>query len=390
MRGGAGKGRAAPDMSRDVILTETAIVLPDRIVSGTVVLRGGLIAAVQPERSHLPSAEALEGDFLLPGIVDLHTDNLERQVQPRANARWPSRSALVAHDAQCAVAGVTTVLDALCLGDLGFDSSRSRTFREGVADLDALGPALKAEHFLHLRCEQPSPTVLDMLDPVADHPRVRLMSLMDHTPGIGQHADLDAYIRLKLSEGFSRAAIDIRVAELLDQRARLRAPNRRAMLDRVAGRAIALASHDDETEAEVAENEADGITISEFPVTMAAALAARRAGLTVIAGAPNIVRGGSHSGNVRAADLVAAGAVDAFASDYVPASLLEAAFLTAASGAATLPEAIGFVTDAPARMAGLHDRGRIVPGTRADLLRVRVHEGLPFVREVWREGVRIA
>ncbi len=152
---------------------------------------------------------------MIPGVVDLHTDNLERQVQPRSNARWPSRSAMVAHDAQCAAAGVTTVLDALCLGDLGFDKDRVRTFREGVADGDALAGTglLKSDHYLHLRCEMPSSDVMALLDPVADHPRVRMISLMDHSPGMGQYADLDYYRGLRAKDG---------------QRRRHRAPHRRA------------------------------------------------------------------------------------------------------------------------------------------------------------------
>lgn len=377
-------------MNPDLILTNARIVLPDAVLHGGVVIAGGMIAGVEPGGSALTRAEDCGGDYLIAGIVDVHTDNLERQVQPRVNARWPSRSALVAHDAQCAVAGVTTVLDALCLGDLGFESSRSRTFRDGVADLDTIGSSLKSEHFLHLRCEQPSPTVLPMLESVANHPRVRMVSLMDHTPGVGQHAHLDNYIEMKLAEGFARDEINRRIAELQEQRALLRRPNRRAILDRLADRPVALASHDDETEAEVAQNAADGIRISEFPVTMAAALAAKRAGLAVIAGAPNIVRGGSHSGNVRAADLIAADAVDALASDYVPASLIEAAFLAAAEHGAPLPAAIRLVTDQPALMAGLTDRGRIEPGLKADLVRVHVHQGMPLVRSVWRGGQRIA
>jgi alpha-D-ribose 1-methylphosphonate 5-triphosphate diphosphatase len=380
-------------MTHELILTGARIVLADAVIDGTVVVRDGLIADVQAGRSASASALRCGGDYLIPGIVDTHTDNLERQVQPRSNARWPSRSALVAHDAQCAAAGMTTVLDAFCLGDLGFNEGRAQTSREGVADLDTLAGTglLKSEHFLHLRCEQPATDVVALLDQVADHPRVRMVSLMDHSPGVGQYADLTYYISLKRREGVSPEAIERRIAELTEQRARLRGPNRRALLDRVAGLGIPLASHDDRTEAEIAENAADGIRISEFPVSITAARAAKRAGMQVIAGAPNIVRGGSHSGNVRAADLVQAEAVDAFASDYVPASLAEAAFLAASDAhGIALPDAIALVTDRPARMAGLRDRGRIAAGLRADLAQIRLHEGMPMIRAVWRTGERVA
>jgi len=374
------------------ILTNARLILADQVMAGTVVLDGGRIVDVQPGRSAVPGALDLEGDTLIPGVVDVHTDNLERQVQPRSNARWPSRSAMVAHDAQCAAAGVTTVLDALCLGDLGFDKDRIRTFQDGIVDLDALADTglLKSEHFLHLRCELPAPDMMDLLDPVAEHPRVRMVSLMDHSPGVGQYANIDRYRRMRLREGLDRDWIENRIVELQAQRARLRNPNRRRLLARMAPLSIILASHDDNTAEDIAENVADGIRISEFPVSMLAATEARAHGMLVIAGAPNIVRGGSHSGNVAAADLVRNGAVDAFASDYVPSSLIEAAFAAVGEAGITLAEGVALVTDRPARMAGLPDRGRIEPGLRADLVRLREHEGMPVVRMVWREGERVS
>jgi alpha-D-ribose 1-methylphosphonate 5-triphosphate diphosphatase len=298
---------------------------------------------------------------------------------------------MVAHDAQCAAAGVTTVLDALCLGDLGFEKERIRTFQEGVVDLEALGAArlLKADHFLHLRCEVPADDVLGLFDPVADHALVRMISLMDHSPGIGQYANLDFYRSLRRRDGMDEATIERRIAQLQEQRARLRDPNRRALLERVRGSTIVIASHDDRTPEEIAENVADGIRISEFPVTMEAALAAKQAGMQVIAGAPNIVRRGSHSGNVAAADLLRAGAVDAFASDYVPPSLVEAAFQCAREEGITLPAAVAMISDHPARMSNLADRGRLEPGLRADLIHVHLHGTLPVVRQVWRAGERV-
>jgi alpha-D-ribose 1-methylphosphonate 5-triphosphate diphosphatase len=378
-------------MNSETILTNAILVLPAATLAGTIVLHGTSIAAVQPGRSSAPDALDMEGDYLIPGVVDVHTDNLERQVQPRSLARWPSRSAMVAHDAQCAAAGVTTVLDALCLGDLGFDKDRIRTFLDGVVDLDVLTEArlLKSDHFLHLRCEVPATDTLGHFDPVADHPLVRMVSLMDHSPGVGQYANIEFYRDLRRRGGLDEATIDRRIGEMLEQRSRLRGPNRRALLDRVRGKPIALASHDDRTVEEIAENAADGIRISEFPVTLAAATAAKAAGMQVIAGAPNVVRGGSHSGNVAATDLLAAGAVDAFASDYVPPSLVEAAFQCAREARITLPAAVAMVTDHPAQIALLPDRGRIEVGMRADVVRVRLHETLPIVRQVWRAGERV-
>ncbi len=380
-------------MTAETIFTNAILVLPGEAIAGTLVIRDGRIAEVQPGRSHATSARDLDGDHLIPGVVDVHTDNLERQVQPRANARWPSRSAMIAHDAQCAAAGVTTVLDALCLGDLGFDQGRGQTFLDGVADLDALAHtgALRSEHFLHLRCELPAPDMVPALDPVADHPLVRMVSLMDHSPGVGQYRDIPRYVAMRMRQTqMNEAQVQDRIAFLLAQRERLRGKQRAWLLDRIRHRDLPLASHDDDTPDEVRANLADGITISEFPVTMEAAQAARDAGVEVIAGAPNIVRGGSHSGNVAAADLVRAGAANAFASDYVPASMIEAAWLTAEQTGITLSAAVGMITDRPARMAQLADRGRLEAGLRADLVQVRPYQAHPVVRRVWREGNRVA
>ena len=375
----------------ETIFTNAVLVLPDQVVLGTLVARGKDIVDVQPGRSTVPGAIDLDGDYLLPGAVDVHTDNLERQVLPRSLARWPSRSAMVAHDAQCAAAGVTTILDALCLGDLGFDTGRIRTFHDGVADLTALAPTglLKSEHYLHLRCEIPALDMLSCFETVSDHPLVRMISLMDHSPGVGQYADLEFYRAMRRRGGLDEAAVDRRIGELQEQRGRVSGPNRRTLLDKVSGKGIALASHDDRLVEDVLTTARDGIMISEFPVTMAAAKAAKAAGMDVIAGAPNVVRGGSHSGNIAAADLLRSGWVDVFASDYVPPALIEAAFRCAREGIVGLPAAVGMISAHAARISGLPGRGALTAGQRADLVRVRVHETLPVVRQVWCGGERV-
>ena len=380
-------------MTDETILTNALLVLPGEVIHGTLVMRGGRIAEVQPGRSHALTARDLDGDHLIPGVVDVHTDNLERQVQPRQNARWPSRSAMIAHDAQCAAAGVTTVFDALCLGDLGFDQGRGQTFLDGVADLDALADTgvLRSEHFLHLRCELPAADMVPALDPVGDHPRVRMVSLMDHSPGVGQYRDIPRYVTMRRKQtSMTVEQVKSRIDELLAQRERLREPQRAWLLNRIRHRDLPIASHDDDSPEEVRRNLADGIVISEFPVAMEAAEAARDAGVAVIAGAPNIVRGGSHSGNVSAADLVRAGAADAFASDYVPASMIEAAWRTVEQTGITLPAAVAMIAYAPARMARLADRGRLEAGLRADLVQLCPVQDIPVVRRVWREARRVA
>lgn len=369
------------------ILTNARIVLADSVHYGALTIADKKIAAIG---ENAPGID-LEGDYLIPGIIDLHTDNLERQVLPRSNARWPSRSALLSHDAQCAAAGITTVFDALCLGDIGFEKARNETFENGFADLRALDRAgiLKTQHFLHLRCELPAPEMPEMFFRAIDDDLVRLISIMDHSPGLGQYADISRYRRMREAEGFSSGKIDDVVTALQANHHAYHMPNREVVLQAARQRGIPVASHDDRTEAEVARNHAEGIGISEFPVSIMAARAAHRLGLRTIAGAPNIVRGGSHSGNVAVLDLIAEGLLDALASDYVPAAMLEAAFCTVARTILSIPAAVALITSGPADIVGLSDRGRLAPGLRADLVQVRLFEDTPVIRAVWSEGVRI-
>jgi alpha-D-ribose 1-methylphosphonate 5-triphosphate diphosphatase len=380
-------------MSGETIFTNAQVVTETEVFDGTVIVRGPEIIAVERSRSGLAAALDLEGDLLIPGLVDVHTDNLEKHMMPRPGVRWSARAALLAHDAQVAAAGVTTVLDALCVGEVEHADQRDQMFRDGVAELRALAPRnlLRAEHLLHLRCEISVATMPVSFDSVADDPLVRMVSLMDHTPGVGQFADVERYVKKNARNlGMSEAEARAYVARRREMRDRVRDANRDMILARLAGRTVAVASHDDRTEDEVASWHASGVQISEFPVSLVAAEAAKRRGMAVVAGGPNIVRGGSHSGNVAAADLVARGLVDVFASDYIPSSMLASALLLRDRHGIALPHAIATVAAEPARMIGLDDRGRIASGLRADLVQVHLADGHPLVRQVWREGRRIA
>ena len=365
------------------------LVLPHEVRAGGLRVANGVISALEAAGPGID----LEGDYLMPGMIDLHTDNLERQGQPRIGVRWPSRPALLIHDAQCAAAGITTVFDALCLGDIGFEKERNQTFESGYADLNALVPlgALKAEHFLHLRCELPAAEMPGMLMRVIDDPLVKMISIMDHSPGIGgQYSDIERYRKMRASEGFAADEIEDIIGQMLNAHYANHNANRALVVAEVSRRGIPLASHDDSTEEEIIRNVEDGITITEFPVSLTAARAAKARGMRSIAGAPNIVRGGSHSGNVEVLRLIREGLLDALASDYVPGAMLDAVFFTVAQNVLALPEAVGLVTSGPAEVANLADRGRLAPGQRADLMQVRLYDGLPVVRAVWRQGERIA
>ena len=249
---------------------------------------------------------------------------------------------------------------------------------------------LKADHKLHLRCEIADPAVVDMFAPHVDNPLVQLVSVMDHTPGQRQFRDIEKMRRLHRNEAWSEAQMNAYLDDRVASQAKYADQHRREILDMCRHRGLPLASHDDTTPAHIDEAVADGVTIAEFPTTREAAEQARKRGLAVVMGAPNIVQGGSHSGNASALDLAEAGLLDALSSDYVPASLLHAAFICAGTLAIELPAAIRSVTLNVAGMLGLDDRGEIAPDKRADVVRVRVAGGIPVVRGVWRQGERVA
>lgn len=379
-------------MSPETILTNARIVTPEAVIEGTLVVRDGVIAAIEAGNSTVPAATDLEDDWLLPGFVELHTDNLERQFEPRPKVRWPADAAMMQHDAQVAAAGITTVCDAVCVGFYGGRSERLGYLSQSLDVLRRARAAgvLKAEHRLHLRLELPDPHLLELLEPLLAEPDLALVSFMDHTPGQRQWRDPEkhkAFMRHELrdDDAYSAMALDRQ-----EQQRRLLGPHKRRVLELLGDHPAVRASHDDTTEDHVAEARAMGVSISEFPTTLEAARAAKEAGMTTVMGAPNLVIGGSHSGNVAALTLAAEGLLDAFSSDYVPASLAQSIPLLRDSLELALPEAIAPVTRNPAAMLGLADRGRLAPDLRADLVRLSERAGTPAVRAVWRQGQRIA
>jgi alpha-D-ribose 1-methylphosphonate 5-triphosphate diphosphatase len=354
----------------------------------------GLIVEVGEGRAP-EKGKDLAGDLLLPGLVELHTDHLEAHYMPRPKVHWDPVAAVVSYDGQLATCGITTVLDSL------------RVWREeGAGDVDgeagvlaeAIAIAREAEllridHYLHLRCEVPMPHVVAETRELIGRPDIRLLSLMDHTPGQRQFRDegkLRTYYRSK-NGGMTDAQLDVLFAKRIEHQAAHAEANHRGIIDLARAHDTPLASHDDTTPEHVAEAIRDGVAIAEFPTTVEAAQALHAAGVRVLMGAPNLVRGGSHAGNVATVDLARAGALDVLSSDYVPASLLMAALcLPKAVPEIALPAAIRTVTKNPAEAVGLADRGEIAVGKRADLIRVHVAGDVPAVRSVWRGGRRVA
>jgi alpha-D-ribose 1-methylphosphonate 5-triphosphate diphosphatase len=381
-------------MAREQIFTNARLVLADTVARGTVRIVGQDIAEVSPGPSSLAGAIDLDGDYLMAGLIELHTDNLEKHCMPRPSVHWPVASAVLAHDAQIAAAGITTVFDAVAVGGALDNDDREKMLSEAAnAIRDAVRHGnLRATHYLHMRCEVSNPRALELFEPFRDEALVKLVSIMDHTPGQRQFIDeskLRVYYQGKY--GLNDAQFADMVINRKQNQALYSDKHRLAIATDCRDRDMVTASHDDATDAHIEEADSLGVSISEFPTTLEAARAARARGMTTIMGGPNVVRGGSHSGNVSASELAEAGLLDALSSDYVPSSLLHGALMLHDNNGLTLPQAIATVTLNPAAMAGFTDRGEIAPNKRADWVRVRrLDDGTPVVRETWRAGQRVA
>lgn len=379
-------------MSTEQVFINASIVLRDSVHTGCVVVRDGRIAELGTH-SAVSGAIDCEGDHLLPGLIELHTDNLEKHVSPRPAVTWPIRAAVLAHDAQIATSGITTVFDAVTIGDIWGNPTRAMHLREMVSALDAASTSgtLRAEHLLHLRAELSHANLLESFETLAYNPRVLVVSLMDHTPGQRQFADIGMYRRYYQGKnGLTDEAMDALIEKHREAQRLHAGPNRQRVLEIARERGFTIGSHDDACAAHVEEAAADGVSFTEFPTTPEAARAARAHGVDILLGAPNVVRGGSHSGNVAAGSLARDGLIDILSSDYVPASLVHGIFVLNRSAGLTLPEAAALASAEPAELLGLEDRGCIEPGRRADLVRVHAAEDIPVIRGVWREGRRIA
>jgi len=395
-------GWPAGSVPADYVLGGVRAVLPDAVIDNArVVVRDGLIAEVGPAPSGAGSLRGadLDGAGLLcvPGLIDVHSDALERERAPRPGVHLPWDFAVTSLEGKFSAAGITTAFHGAGFQDkmAGAMARSARTAIEVCEAVTArsLAPAPLTGHRILYRLDARSPQGADALAAALDgHPATAeslpLVSHEDHTPGQGQYADR-AYMERYIAgaSGLSAEQAARRVDEMIAER-----DAHRPVLERnlawlgslaLAGR-IRLVGHDMDSPEAVEALRARGGSVAEFPTTVDAARKARELGLPIVMGAPNVMRGESHSGNVSAAVLVEFGLVDALASDYLPSGLLAGAFTLARKGLAPLPAAIGLVTSGAAAAAGLFDRGRLAAGLRADLALVDDTGSWPVVRATFR------
>nr|WP_188482576.1 alpha-D-ribose 1-methylphosphonate 5-triphosphate diphosphatase [Marivita lacus] len=380
-------------MSEVLHLANARLVLSDRVMTGQIVIIDGQIDRIEEGDAVPRGAVNCQGDYVMPGLVELHTDNLERHIEPRPDVNWPHLPALLAHDAELASTGITTVFDALRVGSIHSSKTGYGEYARKLADelLATRAEGLfKISHFLHLRAEICSETLLEEMAAFGPEDRVGIVSLMDHTPGERQFRDLTslkAYVTKK--RGMNDADFAEHVANLKQMQAKYGAAHEAGAVAEARRYGAVLASHDDTTADQVDKSALNGVGFAEFPTTREAAAACRAHGIAVMMGAPNLVRGGSHSGNVAARELAEAEMLNIISSDYVPAALLLSAFQLADLWD-NLPAAIACVTHNSAKAAGLSDRGRLAAGLRGDVIRVRTAGSTPLVRGVWSRGERVA
>lgn len=377
-----------------MIINNVKLILEDEVINGSLEVQDGRISAFAESQSRLAEAIDGEGGWLLPGLIELHTDNLDKFFTPRPKVDWPAHSAMSSHDALMVASGITTVLDAVAIGDVRDGGDRLENLEKMINAVEETQKRglNRAEHRLHLRCELPHHTTLPLFEKLVGREPVSMVSLMDHSPGQRQYADRSKYRDYYQGKyHLTNEEMDKFEEEQMALAAAWSQPNRQRIAAICRERNIALASHDDATCEHVLESRQLGSVIAEFPTTIAAAQASRQHGMNVLMGAPNIVRGGSHSGNVAAHHLAASGLLDILSSDYYPASLLDAAFRIAddEGNAFTLAQAIRLVSKNPAQALRLHDRGAIAEGKRADLVLARRHGEHIHIDHVWRQGKRV-
>ncbi|WP_093743378.1 alpha-D-ribose 1-methylphosphonate 5-triphosphate diphosphatase [Sulfitobacter delicatus] len=382
-------------MTKETILANAKLILSDGVITGSLLLRDGVIADIA-EGATVPKGEIdCAGNYLAPGLVELHTDNLERHMKPRPMVDWPHRAAIIAHDRELAGTGITTVFDAIRVGSIVSDDGRKRygKYARNMADEILMmrdSGALAISHHIHLRAEICSETLEEEMAEFGPDDKVGIVSLMDHTPGQRQFRDMQKFEEYVCGKnGLPREGFGEYVTFLHGLQQRLGARHEASAVAAAARYGAVLASHDDTTATQVATSHGHGVRLAEFPTTREAAEACHNQDIATIMGAPNLVRGGSHSGNVAAKELAELDLLDILSSDYVPASLLLGA-VRLGNLWGSMARGLATVTRTPAHHVGLTDRGEIAIGSRADLIEFQVMNDAPILRSVFAMGNRVA
>lgn len=376
-------GQRREQVAQATIVIENArFVTPDAVVEGALCIEGDRIVSIgEGERSTNETVDA-KGRLVLPGLIDLHGDDIESHLHPRSGARMDTHMALASADRANVAAGITTKFHAISF-EVDPEENRSPELGAEITDAVERTDDLMADHRIHARCEVTQERCVEAVEEIVAGGDADLVSVMSHVPGKGQFRDREAF--LEYYRGSEKHTVEEAKA-MIEERGNLGLSTIRKRVNRVVEAAhaqgIPTASHDDEETTEVERLHDVGVDISEYPITLETAERARDLGMTVTMGAPNLVRGKSQWGNLRTADAIEAGVVDALVADYHPISLLAAPFVDTGE---PLPERVARVTKHPADAVGLSDRGRIAEGARGDLVIVD-EEPTPTVTRAFVAG----
>ncbi|WP_427306658.1 alpha-D-ribose 1-methylphosphonate 5-triphosphate diphosphatase [Cupriavidus sp. H39] len=371
-------------------LTHATLVLPDRVLyDSALLIEDGRIAAIEPAPAAVPAHAAvvdLHGHTVMPGLVDVHSDAIEKEVEPRASVLFPLDFAVAQVDRRNAAAGITTPYHALSFAGNQFGVRNVDTAAMVVRTVAAYRQHSLVDNRIHCRYEVTDAGAVPVLEALMAEGVVDLLSVMDHSPGQGQFKTLDAYLAYMMgNHGMSR---DAATDAARQKAAALEGAHERVNRLVAAAHALGIptASHDDDSPQRIAAMHALGVRMSEFPINLETARAACACALPTILGAPNVLRGKSQSGSMRAIDAIRAGAGTILCSDYQPSTLIAAAYAAGRQAGLPLNQALALVTANPADACRLADRGRLTPGLRADVIAVSEVAGQPMVTHTWSGG----
>ncbi len=367
------------------------LVLPDRILEGgTLSVEGGLIREVKEGgSSSQKGARGIDGPgfIIIPGLIDLHSDALERELEPRPNAFFPPQMVLLELDKKLSAVGITTMYHAISFAE-GEIGTRSNKMAEAlIREVNSLSGRFKIKTKVHARYELTDAEAIPAVEKLIDEGEINLFSLMDHTPGQGQFRELESFHQYY---GVVHHKSPGEIAEMIERKVAAKdevAPRLERLMEKCIAASIPLASHDDDSREKLSWLRARSHFISEFPVTIEAVEAAREFGFPVCLGAPNALRGVSLSRNLSAREAVSRGLCNILCSDYSPMALLQGALTLSDLGILKLPEAVAMVTINPARAVGL-DRhtGSLAEGKDADFVVIRKHDGYAEVVKTFVAG----
>ncbi len=376
-------------------LENLRLILPDRIIrNGCIRIQDGTIAEIREGSAPANGAGRsyrVAGLTAAPGIIDMHGDMIERELEPRPNARLPFAIAIQELDKRLAAAGVTTAFAAVSFSEISIRQvgvRRHETAQELVTAIHNERKNCLVDWRIHARFEVTNQNAPPLLERLIEEGMVHLVSLNDHTPGQGQYRDIERY--MKEMERWSKLSTDYSVMSLETVQKAQERPKPWEIIQQLAKRAhdlgIVVASHDDDTVEKVGLMSSFGVSLSEFPVTAEAAQAARGHKMAVVMGAPNALRGVSTSGNLSARDAIANGLVDILAADYHPGALLQSVCALVKLGLLDQNHAMALVTHNVASACKLVNRGSLIVGNRADIMIFDDRGEFPRVRMTLRNG----